>query len=267
MKKLSLVLALILVLTCGVLAACNDEGAESSAAESVEESTATSTEESTATSTEESTATSTEESTATSTEESTATSTEESTEADASAPEAGENNLALGKTYTRSQLYRQGGRDVNWAWDENAPIAYPDEDEKSLTDGAIDPAADAGYSDPVWAGFHYGCPDYETNGYSWITVDLGESKDLAKFVLHVGTKGVATGAGIAAPAKVEFLVSDDGETWTSVGEVTPEDTDDTTKPRTSAELSAAASGQYVQVRLSGSSFLFVSEIEVFGAAE
>ncbi len=262
MKKLSLVLALVLVLTCGVLAACGgDEDASSvaessAAAESKAESSAT---------TESSEAVSSEAVSEDASSE--AVSEDASSEADVSAPEAGDANLALGKSYTRSQLYRQGGRDVNWAWDDNAPIAYPDEEEKSFTDGATEPAADAGYSDPVWAGFHHGCPDYETNGYSWITVDLGESKDLAKFVLHVGTKGVATGAGIAAPAKVEFLVSDDGETWTSVGEVTPEDTEDTTKPHTTAEVSAAAKGQYVQVRLSGTSFLFVSEIEVFGAAE
>ena len=260
MKKLSLVLALVLVLTCGVLAACGgDEDASSvaessAAAESKAESSAT---------TESSEAVSSEAVSEDASSE--AVSEDASSEADVSAPEAGDANLALGKSYTRSQLYRQGGRDVNWAWDDNAPIAYPDEEEKSFTDGATEPAADAGYSDPVWAGFHHGCPDYETNGYSWITVDLGESKDLAKFVLHVGTKGVATGAGIAAPAKVEFLVSDDGETWTSVDDIVPEDNE--ASANGVAVIEGAAKGQYVQFRFTSGGWAFVSEIEVYAAAE
>ncbi|MBQ5837631.1 MAG: hypothetical protein IIW39_03055, partial [Clostridia bacterium] len=44
-------------------------------------------------------------------------------------------NVAEGKSYTVSQLFRQGGADTGWGWDANAAITYPDEDGKTLTDG------------------------------------------------------------------------------------------------------------------------------------
>ncbi len=260
MKKLSLVLALILVLTCGVLAACNDEGAESSAAESVEASTATSTEESTATSTEESTATSTEESTATSTEESSeAVSEEESKEP----IEAGTDNLAAGKTYTTADQFRQGGADAGWGWDDDAPYAYPDE-PGSLTDG-VKANEDSVYGDAVWAGWTGVHPDYATTGYAWMTIDLGEAKDLAKFVAYIGSSKLDNGIG-ASNMTISVAVSEDGETFEVVGEAIPVDDASTIHAVTTVELGEAVNAQYVQFRFSRGGWIFLSELEVYAAA-
>ncbi len=174
-------------------------------------------------------------------------------------------NLALGASYTTSQLYRQGGREVEWGWDANAPIAYPDEDGKSLTDGVIT-VESALYSDAAWAGFHAKAPDYEENGYSWITVDLGEAKDISNLKLHVATSVNAdnAGAGIAAPATVEFLVSTDGENFESLGVVEPANEGSEVEV---VALAAEANAQYVQVRMTSAGWMFVSEVEVEGYVE
>lgn len=174
-------------------------------------------------------------------------------------------NLALGASYTTSQLYRQGGKEVEWGWDPNAAIAYPDEDGKSLTDGVIT-VESAIYGDAAWAGFHAKAPDYTENGYSWITVDLGEAKDIANLKLHVATSVNAdnAGAGIASPATVEFLVSNDGETFESLGTVQPTNADSEVEV---VALAAEANAQYVQVRMTSSGWMFVSEVEVEGYVE
>ncbi len=252
MKKLSLMLALLLVVSCA-LVACGDETEASSAP--VTESSVADVE-----SKEESKEESVEASTEESTEESTEVSTEDSTPADESsapAPEAGTDNIAAGKTYTHSVLFRQGGD----GHDPNAPIAYPDEDEKSLTDEVL-PADDAAYGSVEWVGFNSNDPDYE--GYHWITVDLGEKKNLAKFVFNYGTS--VLGAGIAAPSTLEIYVSEDGTTWGDAvdGDV-PEDGGSSVNG--SLAIEAAAEGRYVQFRFTSGGWAFVSEVEVYAAAE
>ena len=255
MKKLSLILAFILVLTCSVFVACGDEtetsseaAAESSAAESKAESVATSEAESETVSEAESETVSEAES--------------ETVSEDVSVPEAGADNLAAGKTYTTADQFRMGGADVNWGWDPNAAICYPDE-TGSLTDGVI-ASTSSEYTDAEWAGWSGMHPDYPTLGYAWITIDLGESKDLAKFVAHLGSSQLGAGIG-ASNMKVEVLVSDDGETWTSVGEAVP--ADDPASSCIVTTIEGAGSGQYVQFRLSRDGWMFVSELEVYGAAE
>lgn len=259
MKKLSLILALVLVLSCCILAACGDKTEESSAAESTAESTATSTAESKA---EESTATSTEESTEASTEAST----EESSEAEESKEPiaSGEDNLAAGKTYTTSELFRQGDASVNWGWDENAPHAYPDEDGKTLTDG-VKATEDAAYNDAVWAGWSGAYPGYAETGYMWMTIDLGEAKDLAKFVAYIGSSKLENGIG-ASNTVVSVAVSNDGETFEVVGEAIPVDDANTIHAVSTIELSEAVNAQYVQFRFVRSGWVFLSELEVYAAA-
>jgi hypothetical protein len=250
MKKLSLMLAFVLVFAC-VLVACNDETETSSTPDA--ESSVAATESSEAAK-EESSEAATESSEA-ATESSEAD--EESSEADVSAPEAGTENLALNKPYTHSVLFRQGSA----GYDPNAPISYPDEGEKSLTDG-IYPADDALYSAVEWVGFNSNDPDYE--GYHWITVDLGEKKDLAKYVFNYGTTALT--AGLAAPFTIEIYVSDDGSTWGDAiaGDV-PED--DTSCANGKTVLEAAASGRYVQFRFTSGGWAHISEVEVYGVAE
>ena len=242
MKKLSLMLALVLVLACA-LVACGGNEAESSVDESVTESEAASE------------AVSTEEST----EESTAESTEESVEE--SKPEVNvtpaDVNLAAGKSYTTSDLFRQGSN----GFDANAPISYPDEDNKTLTDGAIAPDG-AKFTDVEWVGFNGHDPNYI--GYHWITLDLGEKTDLAKYVFKYGTSALT--AGITAPFTIEIFVSDDGENWgDAIGSDVPPESE--TDVNGVYELVAAASGRYVQFRFTSLSWAFISEIEAYGVAE
>ncbi|MBQ1206791.1 MAG: discoidin domain-containing protein [Clostridia bacterium] len=250
MKKLSLILAFVLVFAC-VLVACNDEAETSSTPEA--ESSAAATESSEAAK-EESSEAATESSEA-ATESSEAV--EESSEAEVSTPEAGTENLAAGKTYTNSALFRQGSE----GYDPNAPISYPDEDGKAFVDGIL-PPSDATFTSPEWVGFNGHDPEYE--GYHWISLDLGEKKDLAKYVFKYGTSALT--AGITPPATIEIFVSDDGENWgDAIGGDMLED--DYTNVNGVYELYAAASGRYVQFRFTSSSWAFISEIEVYGAAE
>ena len=182
-------------------------------------------------------------------------------ESEVPAAQAGE-IVSVGKTYTTSSLFRQSN--VTWGWDENADIAYPDEDGVTLTDGVKDPG-DNSYTNAVWAGFNgNGTPDYLTNGYSWIVIDLGAVTDIAK--ISVYTASEALGSGIAsANLSIEFLVSDDGETWTSLGTVAT--VDDASVNFVETSLGTTASGQYVRIQLTRAGWMFVSEVEVYSAAE
>ena len=264
MKKLSLMLAFVLVFAL-VLVACGDEtetsstpATESSVAATESSEAAT---ESSEAATEESSEAATEESSEAATEESSEASTEESTEP----PVAGTDNLAAGKSYTSTPLFRAGGEEVGWGWDENAPVAYPDEDGKTMTDGVI-AAADTAYTDAIWAGWNHNTPAYAETGYSAITVDLGEVTNLAKAVMYLGSSGLGSGIG-AGNMVVEVAVSTDGETFETVGAAVPEDDAASCVIETVIEFEAVASAQYVQFRMIRGGWMFVSEVEVYGVAE
>lgn len=248
MKKLSLVLALMLVLTCGVFAACSDDADTSSTASTASTTSTTSSE-----------ADDTSSEVATSSEASDDTSSETS-EPPVAAPEG--NVISVGAAYTTSKLFQQGAAADNWGWSDSVPVTYPDEDGKSFTDGLF--AAAAGYGDVAWGGFHGGSPDYTETGYHWIRLDLGEVKAISGVQLYVATKANAdnASAGISAPDNVEFLISEDGENWTSLGSVVPTNA-------TEIEVIAAAcaaNAQYVEVRMQSSAWMFVSEVEVLAPA-
>ncbi len=262
MKKLSLMLAFVLVFAL-VLVACGDE-TETSSTPATESSVAA-TESSEAATESSEAATESSEAATESTEESTEVSAEESTEVSTEAPVAGTENLAAGKTYTISEQFRQGGPEVNWGYDANAPIAYPDEDGKTLTDGVI-AATDAAYDDAVWTGWTGVHPNYAQTGYSWITIDLGEATDIAKAVVHLGSSGLGNGIG-ASNMTVEIAVSTDGETFEVVGGIVPEDDAAVSAIETAIDLDAAANAQYVQFRLNRGGWMFVSEVEIYGVAE
>ena len=170
-------------------------------------------------------------------------------------------NLAAGKSYVTSQLYRQGGKEAGWGWDENAAISYPDEDGKSLTDGVYAPADDD-YLDPVWAGFSQD-PVYKEVGYHTITVDLGATANISEAVVYIASGTQGNGIG-ASGATVEVFVSDDNTNWTSVG--TAEGAAATDVDYVALSVKGAASGRYVQFRLVRGGWLFVSEVAVFEGA-
>ena len=174
-------------------------------------------------------------------------------------------NVAAGKTYTYSQLFRQGGKEVSWGWDENAAIAYPDEDDKTMTDGVI-AADDVAYDDAVWAGWNHNAPEYKELGYSFITVDLGAVTDLAEASIYLGASGLGQGIG-SKNMTVEIFVSDDGEEFVSVGSAVPEDSEEVSCVKTTVKFDTAVSGRYVQFRMVRGGWMFVSEVEVYGVAE
>ena len=262
MKKLSLMLAFVLVFAL-VLVACGDE-TETSSTPATESSVAA-TESSEAATESSEAATESSEAATESSEAATESSTEESTEVSTEAPEAGTDNLAAGTSYTSTPLFRAGGEEVGWGWDENAPIAYPDEEDKTMTDGVI-AAADTAYTDAIWAGWNHNAPDYAATGYSWITVDLGEAKDLAKAVIYLGASGLGQGIG-AANMVVEVAVSNDGTTFETVGGAVPEDDAASCVIETVIDFEAVANARYVQFRMVRGGWMFVSEVEVYGVAE
>ena len=253
MKKLSLILALVLVFTCGVLAACSEETEASSTADV--ESSEVKTESS-----------ATVEDSSEAEAESSEAVEEESSEEESKEPvAAGDTNLAAGKTYTAFEQFRQGGADAGWGWDDGADYAYPDENGASLVDGVI-AATDSAYGDAVWAGWSGVHPNYGETGYAWVTLDLGEAADLAKFVAHLGSSGLGAGIG-ASNMVVSVAVSNDGETFEVVGEIVPEDDANSSAIVTTIELSEAVNAQYVQFRFVRAGWMFISELEVYGAAE
>ena len=165
--------------------------------------------------------------------------------------------------YTITDQFRQGGKDVNWGWDPNAPIAYPDEGG-SLTDGKVDTdATENVYADAVWAGFSHLVPTYEGVGYHAITLDLGEAKDLYEVALYVATSKLSNGIG-CTNSTVQFFASNDGENWEAISDVLVP-VDDATVNVVKVASKVSANAKYVQVRFARDGWLFVSEVEVFEA--
>ncbi len=247
MKKLSLVLALIFVLTCALVACGGDE--TSSSSEPATSSAAASSE-----------AASSE---AASSEEASSEDPVSSEEPTAPVEITG-SNIAGNATYVTSALYQQGGADVEWNWDENAPISYPDEDGNTMVDGLTATALD--FTDSAWIGFHGKTPGYAETGYHTITFDLGAATAITGVKVAVGTADL--GGGITAPSSVELCVSEDGETYTSVTTATPANVAMDAFATEIVELPAGVTAQYVQVRVvSGEAWAFVSEVEIYSDAE
>ena len=113
---------------------------------------------------------------------------------------AEDTNLALGKSYTTVGIYTEEGA---------AAPQYPDEENKSLTDGQK-AAAETGYGDAAWVGFNRMDATMQTNGsIGIITVDLGAASSVSGFAIEVFEDSAA---GITFPSKVEFFYSTDNET-------------------------------------------------------
>lgn len=172
-------------------------------------------------------------------------------------------NLALGKDYIISQQFHQGGADVWWGWDENAPISYPDEGG-TLTDG-IRASFDTDYLDPIWAAFNVNCPEYIDLGYSYITVDLGEICSVSEILLEFYNPKEL---GIATPYQGNFYISKNGVDMEWIGgfDCIPEnDPDDVSTIGYINETSVDA--RYIHVCFKMTSWAFLSEIEVYGKKE
>ena len=171
--------------------------------------------------------------------------------------------ISVGKEYTTSPLHRQGGKEVGWAYDENAPVSYPDEDGKSLTDGISVPQDKQDFSAPEFAGFNYGTPNYKELGYSWINLDLGEVTDISKIVLTFGSSKLGSGIG-ANNLTVRFYVSEDGETWTYLGQQAA--VDSTEEITVDVAVGTDIAGRYVKAEFSRAGWMFVTELAVYDVA-
>ena len=269
MKKLSLMLALVLVLTC-VLVACGDETETSStpATESsvaATESSEAATEESSEAATEESSEAATEESSEAATEESSEAVTEESSEAEESTEpeddtpnvEPGDaittegTNVALNKSYTISGT--GVGRDIYTA---------------PLTDGQANSVM---AYDGTWFAFYCNGTDNsilnapDKQGY--VIIDLGAEKDINAIRINFANN---TGAGICSPEKVTVSFSNDGTTFEKAGRMPLyiASADDTTHDNKVywSELEVEGTARYVKVDITLiGTFVFLNEIEVYGA--
>ena len=170
-------------------------------------------------------------------------------------------NLVAGKEYVISEQFRQGGKDVNWGYDPNAPIAYPDEGG-TLTDGVVDPG-DNSFANAVWAGFSANAPTYKDYGYNFVNIDLGEAKNISEMAIYLGTSALTSGIGVSN-STVQFFASNDGENWEAVSYViVPVDDASVNYIKVSANVNTNA--RYVQVRFARAGWLFVSEVEVYEA--
>lgn len=161
-------------------------------------------------------------------------------------------NVALEKSYKRTSLYPN----------DDSP-SYPDVNGKEMTDGKL-PSATASYSDGSYMGFNKNSEDYVLNGYSSITVDLGELHHLDKFVSYTGSDAFES-VGISAPAMVVVYVSEDGVAWNKLGESKYECEDGSKLGRFVLETEYAVSGQYVQYRFVGNlNWMMIAEVEAYG---
>ncbi|MBQ4316981.1 MAG: hypothetical protein IJC20_01915 [Clostridia bacterium] len=161
-------------------------------------------------------------------------------------------NVALNKTYTKSNLH---------------PVdkpSYPDENNTSMTDG-VRPEKNAGYADKAFMGFSRSSADYNANGYSSITVDLGNIYYLDKFVASTASAKFSS-VGIDAPAYVWIYVSNDGKEWYRVGRTSHVDDPKLNSVESELKLDSAVTAQYVEYRFccNAGGWMFISEVEAFG---
>ena len=261
MKKLSLLLALLMVVSCFVLASCGDEETTSEPATSTATSSAAADESTPA------------DESSSATEESTP-ATEESTPADESSEESVEEptieknpeakptdgqNVAAGKTYEISEQYRMGGADAGWGYDPNANPSYPDNNYE-LTDGYI-PTNDDAYSADCWMAFNQSTPEQTARGYGFVKMDLGESYVLSELTI-TSLKDSAT--GITCPYIIEVLVSEDGETYTSAGmlELASQLEGLADKSAHALTMELDCTGRYVEIHVISYGWAFMGEIVI-----
>ena len=276
MKKIAILLALALALSCCLLmlAACGEEETpadeSSSAAPSSEPSSTPSAESSEEETTSEPEETSEPEASEPETSEpedsEPETSEPETSEPETSepepsggAPESAElagtpsgDNLALGATVV-------SGADVNTP----AP-----QYNASLTDGKA--AGEISY-DGEWFAYWYNTQDVDVEsksncpgGVAKPTVDLGEVMEIKAARVNVFLGNIS---GIQGPTKIVFEFSEDGQNWTEFGSKTYPvlTTEDTTVGWVGFEMSEAVDARYVRVSLTvtGACWTFINEIEVY----
>lgn len=262
MKKLSVLLALLLMLTCVALAACGGEEETSSAASvassaSSETSSAASSEASSVAS---SAASSADESSAASSEASSEASSDTSSAPAAQTAESTEGVEPSG-TNLASGLKLAGADPVDAALGN-----YPG----NLTDGVFLAEGGTFTFSTDWLGYWYNFKDAavetKTNapgGVATPIVDLGKATEIRAARIHVM---LGNTSGIAAPSEIKFSYSEDGTNWVDFGAKTFEKPaeNDKTFDWVGFTLAEPATAQYVRVSLKCTdTWTFVDELEVY----
>ena len=168
-----------------------------------------------------------------------------------------ENNIATGKSYTTSLLYRQGGKEVNWAYDENAEIAYPDKNSSELTDGYI--PTDNEYKNPAWFGLHYKTPDAIESGYVFAKVDLEDKYDVTGITVYLPDADFNKESGVYGPDANNVSFYADGVKID--GAVTVTAVNDYVSAYT---IEANVQASVLEVRINHGGWVFISEFAAEG---
>ncbi|MFA7098646.1 MAG: dockerin type I domain-containing protein [Eubacteriales bacterium] len=157
-------------------------------------------------------------------------------------------NIALGKPYEASAAYTQ----------TPAGMGYQDIDGEELTDGIL---STGDLYATCWHGF-----DYRIESPLFATVDLGSRTDgliefRMQFINHANS-------GIDAPESLEFLSSDDGETFTPLGSGKEETKGGVAFYR--LKLKSPVSARYIKAAIGNPKsgvFVFCSEFEIYNSVE
>lgn len=226
MKKLSLVLALIFVLTCALVACGGDETetsstpATSSEAQSKAESSAPVSSEA-----------------------------ESSEEPVSSEEEVSKEPITIPETATNVA----SGAETTFI-SGTPSTTYT----ASLTDGVV---AEKVVYDPSWFGLGNG--NKADGDYAWVIIDLGASYKLYQGRIHVGV-AVADGAGVSVPYDVTFSFSEDGESFVGGAVVDMPTADGATWCEKTFDAPVYA--RYIKVKGIPASWFFFDEVEVIGEA-
>ena len=251
MKKLSFILALVLVLSC-VLVACGDETEASSTPETESSVAADASSEA---ATEESSEAATEESSEAAVEESSEAATEESSEAEES--ETGTivtgGNVAAGRPYTISGNGKPGG-----SYTANLTDGVAGEDVSAYDDTWF-----AFYSHPTMDPSNLNAPE----GKGYVIIDLGEKKDLTKVRIHCGNQAPS---GVNSPLWFDVKISDsaDVDSFEYVAEVPVKDSAEAGNATLAywAEVDINTSGRYVMISVQANgTWTWINEIEIYDA--
>ena len=150
--------------------------------------------------------------------------------------------VSLGKTYTNTSP---------------AGEKYPDSYGSELTDGKFGPDGSADYNDESYAGFH--------GGNLFITVDLGEVLDsVYEFrISYLSTHN----AGLDIPQRVRISVSEDGDNYTTVGDMEIPEFVEGCRMEAALTSEYYSTARYVRFAISKSGWLFLDELTVIADEE
>ena len=233
MKKLSFILALVLVLSC-VLVACNDETEASSTPETESSVAADASSEA-------------------ATEESSEAATEESTEASEGGTIVTGGNVAAGRPYTISGNGKPGGN-----YTANLTDGVAGDDVSAYNDTWF-----AFYSHPTMDPSNLNAPE----GKGYVIIDLGEKKDLTKVRIHCGNQAPS---GVNSPLWFDVKISDsaDVDSFEYVAEVPVKDSAEAGNATLAywAEVDINTSGRYVMISVQANgTWTWINEIEIYDA--